>query len=144
MSLNSISELKGKVLGCWCAPKLCHAQILHKLAGNDPIYQSRSTIKKMNMDSVTNIKGKVDDEMNSESFEQEKLNRELANFLQSMSDQMEENSRIQMIKQEEERLKIEEVKRQEAMQRAEEERKRKELARIEEREDTGRKRKRGK
>ena len=26
---NSVNELKGKVLGCWCAPKLCHAEVLH-------------------------------------------------------------------------------------------------------------------
>jgi hypothetical protein len=26
------TELKGKVLGCWCAPKLCHGDILKELA----------------------------------------------------------------------------------------------------------------
>jgi hypothetical protein len=26
--LNSLSELKGKVLGCWCKPKACHGDIL--------------------------------------------------------------------------------------------------------------------
>jgi hypothetical protein len=26
------TELKGKVLGCWCAPKLCHGDILVELA----------------------------------------------------------------------------------------------------------------
>ncbi len=25
------AELKGKVLGCWCAPKLCHGNILEEL-----------------------------------------------------------------------------------------------------------------
>lgn len=25
-------ELKGKVLGCWCAPKLCHGDILAEIA----------------------------------------------------------------------------------------------------------------
>ena len=25
-------ELKGKVLGCWCAPKLCHGDILSEIA----------------------------------------------------------------------------------------------------------------
>ena len=25
-------ELKGKVLGCWCAPNLCHGNILEKIA----------------------------------------------------------------------------------------------------------------
>ena len=37
--LNSIDSLKGKTLGCWCSPSLCHGEILHKLAGNVPIYQ---------------------------------------------------------------------------------------------------------
>lgn len=26
--LKDLHELKGKVLGCWCAPKLCHGDIL--------------------------------------------------------------------------------------------------------------------
>ncbi|NJO18555.1 MAG: DUF4326 domain-containing protein [Thioploca sp.] len=25
-------ELKGKVLGCWCAPKMCHGYILARIA----------------------------------------------------------------------------------------------------------------
>ena len=29
--MNSLHELKGKVLGCWCSPKLCHGDILIKL-----------------------------------------------------------------------------------------------------------------
>ena len=39
---NSISELKGKVLGCWCAPSLCHAEVLHHLAGNCPVYETNN------------------------------------------------------------------------------------------------------
>ena len=35
-----ITELQGKKLGCWCAPKQCHGEILHQLAGNNPIYQT--------------------------------------------------------------------------------------------------------
>lgn len=30
--LNSIHELKGKVLGCWCAPHACHGDVLAELA----------------------------------------------------------------------------------------------------------------
>ena len=30
--MNSIHELKGKVLGCWCVPSLCHGNILKKYA----------------------------------------------------------------------------------------------------------------
>ena len=29
--LNSLEELKGKRLGCWCAPKACHGDVLIKL-----------------------------------------------------------------------------------------------------------------
>ena len=36
-------KLKGKVLGCWCAPKRCHGEILHKMAGNVPVYQHQVT-----------------------------------------------------------------------------------------------------
>ena len=34
--LNSLHELKGKILGCWCAPRLCHGDVLAELA-NAPI-----------------------------------------------------------------------------------------------------------
>jgi len=30
--LERVHELKGKVLGCWCAPKACHALVLHMFA----------------------------------------------------------------------------------------------------------------
>ena len=30
--MSSLSELKGKVLGCWCKPKSCHGDILLKYA----------------------------------------------------------------------------------------------------------------
>ena len=29
--LKSLHELKGKVLGCWCAPKPCHGDILKEM-----------------------------------------------------------------------------------------------------------------
>jgi len=29
--LKSLNELKGKTLGCWCKPKMCHGEILIKL-----------------------------------------------------------------------------------------------------------------
>ena len=29
------SELKGKILGCWCSPKACHGDILAALANED-------------------------------------------------------------------------------------------------------------
>lgn len=30
--LQHLPELKGKTLGCWCAPKACHADVLLELA----------------------------------------------------------------------------------------------------------------
>lgn len=30
--LAALPELRGKVLGCWCAPRLCHGQVLAELA----------------------------------------------------------------------------------------------------------------
>jgi len=30
--LDALPELRGKVLGCWCAPKPCHADILLEYA----------------------------------------------------------------------------------------------------------------
>lgn len=30
--MRDLSELKGKVLGCWCHPKPCHGDILLRLA----------------------------------------------------------------------------------------------------------------
>ena len=29
------AELKGKVLGCWCKPDLCHGDILARIANNE-------------------------------------------------------------------------------------------------------------
>lgn len=33
--MNSLHELKGKVLGCWCSPKECHGDVLIELANPD-------------------------------------------------------------------------------------------------------------
>ena len=30
--MGSLSELKGKILGCWCKPKSCHGDILLRYA----------------------------------------------------------------------------------------------------------------
>jgi hypothetical protein len=34
--MDALPELKGKILGCWCAPKLCHGEVLIDL-----LYQNR-------------------------------------------------------------------------------------------------------
>jgi hypothetical protein len=33
--LKDIHELKGKVLGCWCAPNECHCDILARIANDE-------------------------------------------------------------------------------------------------------------
>lgn len=30
--LASLPELEGKILGCWCAPKACHGDVLKELS----------------------------------------------------------------------------------------------------------------
>lgn len=30
--LDSLWELRGKILGCWCSPERCHGEVLLKLA----------------------------------------------------------------------------------------------------------------
>lgn len=34
--LERLPELKGKILGCWCAPESCHGDILSELADRLP------------------------------------------------------------------------------------------------------------
>ena len=36
--LKDLGELRGKILGCWCAPQACHCEILAELANIDPIF----------------------------------------------------------------------------------------------------------
>lgn len=33
--LASLGELKGLVLGCWCAPEACHAEVLAEMADRE-------------------------------------------------------------------------------------------------------------
>jgi Domain of unknown function (DUF4326) len=33
--MRRLPELRGKVLGCWCAPKACHGDVLARLAARD-------------------------------------------------------------------------------------------------------------
>lgn len=33
--LSQLPALKGKILGCWCAPEACHGEILAELANSD-------------------------------------------------------------------------------------------------------------
>jgi len=32
--LKDLPELKGKILACWCAPKLCHGDVLEEMAND--------------------------------------------------------------------------------------------------------------
>jgi hypothetical protein len=33
---RDVGKFRGKRLGCWCAPKLCHGDVIAALADNDP------------------------------------------------------------------------------------------------------------
>ena len=58
--LSSVGQLKGKTLGCWCFPKLCHGVILNQLAGNiETETMSKKGKKGNNTNTTTN-----DDELN--------------------------------------------------------------------------------
>lgn len=35
--LKSLHELKGKTLGCWCAPQACHGDVLFELANESKL-----------------------------------------------------------------------------------------------------------
>lgn len=37
--LSSISELRGKVLGCWCAPNKCHGDVLVEFVEAQELYE---------------------------------------------------------------------------------------------------------
>ena len=58
--LDSIGELKGKVLGCWCAPLHCHAEVLHRLAGNpSPGSKMTETMPAMGASELLDVDQKV-------------------------------------------------------------------------------------
>lgn len=35
---DAIKELRGKTLGCWCAPKPCHGAVLLEIANNENLF----------------------------------------------------------------------------------------------------------
>ena len=37
--MESLHELEGKVLGCWCKPKACHGDVLVKLANRKGVLE---------------------------------------------------------------------------------------------------------
>ena len=51
--LKSLHELVDKKLGCYCAPELCHAEILHLLAGNVPVYQYHAVMESPKLPEAT-------------------------------------------------------------------------------------------
>lgn len=59
---NSTSELKGKVLGCWCAPSLCHGEVLHYFAGNIPVYEMNNSISEMSAAEMSSAQGLTTDQ----------------------------------------------------------------------------------
>jgi len=41
--MAQLDELSGKVLGCWCAPRACHGDVLVNLANRRPTIQTPAT-----------------------------------------------------------------------------------------------------
>ena len=52
---HSFTELRGKNLGFYCAPAQCHAEVLHQLAGNIPIYQMATAASNTMQFKLTNL-----------------------------------------------------------------------------------------
>lgn len=46
--LNDLSELRGKILGCWCHPKSCHGDVLVDLLSEIKREEILQIIKKRN------------------------------------------------------------------------------------------------
>ena len=65
---DSLGDLEGKVLGCWCAPLRCHAEVLHRLVGN----------LTQKMADATSIKDTT-----------EKLDQQVTSTVQAMKDALE-------------------------------------------------------
>lgn len=89
---EAVGDLKGKVLGCWCAPEECHGEILHKEAGNRPVYQSAD----MSEDTMA-----IGGAFNADVLEKFKKNEliELVLQLQTEKDALkEERESLQIIK----------------------------------------------
>lgn len=42
--LERVGQLRGEVLGCWCAPRLCHGDVLATLAAVDTVEERREVL----------------------------------------------------------------------------------------------------
>lgn len=43
-TLARVGELRGEVLGCWCAPRRCHGDVLATLAALDTVEERRALL----------------------------------------------------------------------------------------------------
>lgn len=53
--MKQLSELEGKILGCWCKPKSCHGDVLVDLINNDKMSKCKTTTKTIYTSSTLNI-----------------------------------------------------------------------------------------
>jgi hypothetical protein len=44
-TLARVGDLRGEVLGCWCAPRACHGDVLATLASVDTVEERRSLLR---------------------------------------------------------------------------------------------------
>lgn len=52
MLARARAELRGKVLGCWCKPQLCHGDVLAEIADSEPTAAERTTPRTLNADFI--------------------------------------------------------------------------------------------
>lgn len=53
--IKQLSELEGKILGCWCKPKSCHGDVLVDLINNDIMSKCKTTTKTIYTSNTLNI-----------------------------------------------------------------------------------------
>ena len=50
--IRLVRSLRGKVLGCWCAPRACHGDVLARLANGHPIAMVRAWAEQVVADAT--------------------------------------------------------------------------------------------
>lgn len=55
--MENVGRLSGKVLGCWCAPRLCHGHVLAQLSEASRPYEEASLIAQRVHDAIQAAKG---------------------------------------------------------------------------------------
>lgn len=54
-ALDRCGGLRGQVLGCWCAPRACHGDVLATLAAVDTVEERRALLDAWGIELVTEV-----------------------------------------------------------------------------------------